>query len=175
MDHPASEWGGWRSIAQARGLWTIPWGRCSTTDRIHMIRDIAEQWGSPGLIVNLEQEGDEPRWLMTGAQAAAELSGYTGKIGVSTEPVMPENFNWLPLIQLGAVVLPQSCVNEVPAFTPQFVVDRCKVFGWTLISPSFATYDTASGTPERGDYPWTGPFGIYTVDDLSQQEIPLWT
>jgi hypothetical protein len=89
---------------------------------------------------------------------------------------MPENFNWLPLIQLGAVVLPQSCVNEVPAFTPQFVVDRCKVFGWTLISPSFATYDTASGTPERGDYQWPASFfGIYTVDDLSQQEIPLWT
>lgn len=88
---------------------------------------------------------------------------------------MPENFDWLPLIQRGAVCLPQTHALEFPQFTPKIVVERALVFGWSRPVPSFGTYDYAGKTPHRADYDWNGSFGIYTVDDVSPSEIPDWT
>ena len=173
-DHAPTEWAVWRSAASARGIHVIPWARTHTAAQIATLVGAATGWQSPGLIVNLEQELTEPRWLMTGPDVRAALSAFPGQVGVSTEPFMPGNFDWLPLIELGAVDLPQSAVLEFPQYPPALVVDRAEVFGWTSPVPSFGTYDVNGKAPKRSDYAWTGNFGIYTVDDLAVSEIGAW-
>ncbi len=169
-DHAPDEWAPWRATDMA----VIPWARVHTMTEMSALAAIAKAWNAPGLIANLEQEATEPRWLMTGTQAAQALVGFTGQVGVSTECWMPENFDWFPLIQRGAVCLPQTHAIEFPQFPPKVVVDRAKVFGWANPVPSFGTYDHGGQTPHRADYDWQGSFGIYTVDDVAPSEIPDW-
>lgn len=169
-DHPPDDWAPWRTGAVP----VIPWARVHTMIEMASLAAIAEAWKAPGLIANLEQEPTSPRWLMTGTQAAQALAGFTGQVGVSTESWMPDNFDWLPLIQRGAVCLPQTHAIEFPQFPPKVAVDRAKVFGWANPVPSFGTYDFNGQTPHRADYDWQGNFGIYTVDDVAPSEIPAW-
>lgn len=170
-DHKPDEWAPWRTGA----LMTIPWARVHTMTEMSALAAIATAWNARGLIANLEQESGQPRWLMSGEQAASALAGFGGQVGVSTEPWMPENFDWLPLIQRGAVCLPQTHVLEFPQLTPQVAVDRAKEFGWANPIPSFGTYRVNGVTPKRADYVWQGNFGIYTVDDVAPQAISSWT
>lgn len=173
-DHPPTAWSGWRSLGLQNNIPTIPWARCTTTAQIDVLMDTANKWSAPGVIVNLEQNSGMPRWSMTGEEAAKHTMAFKGTIGISTEPYMPENFNWLPLIQRGAIDLPQCSILEFPTYTPEKVVARAtSLFGWPLAIPSFATYDF-NGTPKRSDYVWSKNFGIYTVDDLTYQEIKSW-
>jgi hypothetical protein len=174
-------WFRWVTLARVRSLDVIPWMRCYLSGRgVRMVRMAAEEWGSPALIVNLEQNaivdpGGEPRWSMSGSDAAAVLSGFPGDIGVSTEPWMPTNFDWAPLRRLGAVALPQAFQNEKPAWTPGVVVARCRELGWTRVAPTFGTYTvTFESVTARTDYVWDGPFSIYTLDDVPVGQVASW-
>lgn len=171
-DHAASEWSVW--ITHAGSLNVIPWGRVHTATELSALRAIAESWTSAGLLVNLEQEATDPRWLMTGTQVVSALTGYAGSVGISTEPWMPDNFDWAPLIAAGYVCLPQSLVNENLAFSPSVVVMRAQSLGWAKVVPSFGVYTTATMDPVRADYEWPSPFGIYALDDLQPAEIGIW-
>lgn len=172
-DHAYTEWVPW--ISKAQDLWVIPWARIWTLEDVSRVLDIAAIWGSPALILNLEQQDGDPRWPFTGEEVAEKLTGVNRTIGISTESWMPDNFNWEPLIARQCVCLPQSLVNEHPTFTPKIVVVRARSFGWRKISPSFGTYTTALLDPNRSDYPWISiSYGIYTVDDLGVEEIAAW-
>lgn len=173
-DHLVSEWSGWMQLAEDHNMFCIPWARCFTLNDVSKLMIAAKDMNTPGLIVNLEQNADNPRWNFTGEECATLLDAFVGDIGVSTEVWMPENFNWKPLIDLGAICLPQTSVLEF-GVTPEMAYERATVtFGWHEAYPSFATYDVNGKTPLRSDYVWTKNFGIYTVDDLAINEIAQW-
>jgi hypothetical protein len=174
-DYSPSQWSeSWLGKADQNSLTSIPWARCHTVAHVSALKAIANQWSSPGLIVNLEQEDGSPRWIMSGEDCANALRDYKGQIGISTECWMPDNFNWQPLIEMGAVALPQTSMAEFPWCPPKVAVDRAKQFGWIKPKPSLATYNVGVTDQQRADYVWFETFGIYTVDDLQPNEILLW-
>jgi len=173
-DHNPDEWVTWKIVSVQHNLTPILWARCHTIVDVLRLRAQTETFGTPGLIVNLEQEDGSQRWLTSGAQVATALKGYTGQIGLSTEPWMPDNFDWAPLVAMGAVALPQTSMAEFSQFPPKVAVARAKQFGFTDPVPSFATYRVGVLDQKRSQYDWNKAFGIYTVDDLQPQQIPQW-
>lgn len=175
-DHASDEWEAWESLAGQAGLVWGYWARCYTRADIARLVQATEGRRRPAVIVNLEQNAGDPRWTLTGTDVAAELAALdlSCQIGVSTEPFMPENFNWLPLIEMGCVDLPQTSVLEFPDMPPSAAVARAEQFGWKQPVPSLATYAVNGIDPVRSMYGRSKPFGIYTVDDCSVAEIATW-
>lgn len=173
-DHAPEEWARWRDLAAWFQVSVIPWARTYTKEGVERIVQIGSYWMASTIILNLEQNPEEPRWSVTGEEVYEALKLWAGGVGLSTEPYLPDNFNWVPLAQEGCVCLPQTHILEFPDQTPQVVVDRAEAFGFYNPVPSLGTYTYLGEKPYRWQYNWLGYFGIYTLDDISYDEVALW-
>lgn len=175
-DFPSPEWGIWRQQARWNELRRLSWARCRTLVQVRQLRAVAETWAASGLIVNLEQEPTEPRWRLSMDEVADALDGFTGDVGVSTEPWLPDNADWRALDAAGFACLPQAFMNDDARWRPEVVVARARALGFRAVSPTFGIYGDAR---DRGVWPivyrnpfrWDGPFSLYRVDDVTDWTV----
>lgn len=166
----------WESAARRHGLAVVVWGRCHTLEDLRQLDIAAVLIGADAVIVNLEQEGTEPRWHVSADDVLDVFADCGLPLAVSTEPWLPDNFAWDKLDQAGWACLPQAFWNERAALTPPTVVTRARG-QFTRVYPTLGVYPVAGRpiTPEtlasfyKSAVGVSRPFSVYCSDD-----VPAW-
>lgn len=180
-DHEPDTWNRWYAACYEQGLRHGAWGRCHTAQDVLDLLDDAFSLACRFVIVNLEQEPTEPRWLVEATTVRAILERETIPVAVSTEPWLPDNFAWDLLDKAGIVCLPQAFWNERSGFTPPAVVTRARS-QFTRVYPTVGVYpvgarpvtmETLASFYKHG----VGvgqPFSVYCSDDVPDWNVWAW-
>lgn len=169
-DHDVGEYDVWVREAQRNGLAFGPWARCHTGEQVNELLDAAVSLAADLLVSNLEQEAGGPRWLLDALWTAERLAGVGVPVAVSTEPWLPDNFDWQAFASRGIACLPQ-------AFAPNPIGDVIMRARETF-SRVYPTCGAFAGNPTPAEYRDAigvgRPFTVYAVDDVAAWEPWGW-
>ena len=176
-DYSSDEWLTWDDASRAAGLTSVAWARVRRPEDIPFLLADARYLECSGVILNVEQEPDEPRWRLSAVQIANATNTWHRPIAVTTEPWLPDNLGWDLLDTVGFVCLPQAFWNERSSWAPPTVISRARR-SFTRVSPLVGVYpvDGRPITPEtlasfyKSAVGVGMPFAVYCVDD-----VPSWT
>lgn len=168
-DHTSEEWSYYVSKAKLANIKVIPWARCRNETDVHRLISIAHLWHSLGLIVNLETEAKD---VLTPAQVAAILYGYTGQVGISTEAWLynPPTVNWKPLNNYTVMlqIFPQEAE---PGKYPAHCIAHAKELGFEKVTVTY-------GSHMDGQASWFDlkkpNYSVYTGDDIGVGNWDKW-
>lgn len=168
-DHTPAEWDFYRSRATLTGIKVIPWERVRSEADVQHLVSVALDWGSRGLIVNLEVEAKD---VLKPKQVANKLAGYTGQVAISTEAWLynPPLVDWTPLIDY-TVLLQIFPYESAAAEKPYQCMAHAKELGFEKVAFTYGSY--SGQTPELYDLKRVN-YSVYTGDDIGPGNWNKW-
>jgi len=164
------DWDTQRARARVLGLPVVPWRRVSGPADSRHIEQVADAWGSPAAVHNLENP--EVTTTYTPANLASVAAEFRPRPrGVMTEPWMQNGAGWGALSKW--VALPETFQNANLAYTPNVLTMHAKAEGMPLSVPMFGWGEWSDAPhyvkPSTYLSQWAGPFAVYMGDGKESQ------
>lgn len=176
------DWSLWRGEATKRGIRCGEWARCYVGDDIRRLISIGQTRGSAVIGLNVENEAET---TCTPPVVASELLNWPREVAIITDlrgyhdasGYHGPDWRTVAVRQGVTVGVGEAFTNENAGMTPTVLVGRLAEQGFKAARPLFGVY--------QAKLPWSadeylrawpaGSFGLYTLDDVSPEQIGRFT
>lgn len=166
-DHGVEEWEAWRQRMLRFNVTPLPWRRCLTPSHLTDLISVANLWGAPAAVPNIETEimTTLNPWVVGPILDLHKNLRYA----VLTEPWMQNGAGWGQLGQRNVVAMCEAFLNADPRWSPPVLRDHAKAEGMPLYAPTFGAgvwSDAPLVVPPSTYFSqWpAGPYSVYPID-----------